>query len=83
MTHVCPNCKKEHEMNCTPEPDQLCPECSHNEDIWKNTARLVIDFDAGNCPMKKEEGQRLDNLIREECAKMSIKIDKVEWYGLD
>jgi hypothetical protein len=33
--------------------------------------------------MKKEEGQRLDNLIREECNKFHITIEKVEWYGLD
>jgi DNA-directed RNA polymerase subunit RPC12/RpoP len=82
LTHVCPNCKKEHEMAVTPEPDHLCPECEEKL-LWKNSARLVIDFDCGNCPMKKEEGQWLDRLIREECEKRGIKLEKVEWYGVD
>ena len=38
LTHVCPNCLSEHEMECTPEPNQLCPECSNN-------LRLVVVYE--------------------------------------
>jgi len=27
LIHVCPNCKKEYERDCTPEPDLPCDEC--------------------------------------------------------
>ena len=27
LTHVCPNCKAEHEQPTTPEPDKLCQVC--------------------------------------------------------
>ena len=33
LTHVCPKCGREHEMECTPEPDQLCPVCDVNEEL--------------------------------------------------
>ena len=29
LTHKCPNCKKLHELNCTPEPSKLCYECDN------------------------------------------------------
>jgi len=50
---------------------------------YKNSTRLTIDFDCGNCRMTKEEGQWLERLIREESIKMGIKVEKVEWIGLD
>ena len=31
LTHKCPTCGKEHELDCTPEPDHLCPECEEIE----------------------------------------------------
>ena len=31
LTHICPCCNKEHEMESTPEPSQLCPECEEIE----------------------------------------------------
>jgi len=33
LTHECPKCGKEHEMECTPEPNQLCPECKQKKEV--------------------------------------------------
>ncbi len=30
LTHVCPICGKNHEKDCTPEPDQPCDDCKSN-----------------------------------------------------
>lgn len=39
LTHVCPNCKKEHLKDTTPEPDKLCPVCELEE---KRTVEVYI-----------------------------------------
>lgn len=38
LIHTCPKCNKDHEMNCTPEPSQMCPECKE-----KSRPRLSIN----------------------------------------
>lgn len=30
LNHECPLCRKTFEMECTPEPDRICPECYKN-----------------------------------------------------
>ena len=34
LNHKCPSCHILHEKECTPEPDQLCPDCE-NEKNYK------------------------------------------------
>ena len=49
LTHTCPCCKIEHDMDCTPEPDQLCPEC------------MIIELDRAKPmgqPDEREEKQK-------------------------
>jgi hypothetical protein len=81
LNHVCPNCKKTHEMAVTPEPDHLCSECQERL-MYKNSARLTIDFDCGNCSMTKAEADEIEDHIKVLVKEMNIDITKVEWHGL-
>lgn len=81
LIHVCSKCKTEYDIEGVPFPEWLCPLC--DQEINGNIAELKIKFRTGNSPMNKEEGNFLERMLEEECTKMGIKLEKVEWYGID
>ena len=73
LTLFCPNCKTPHEMNCTPEPDQLCPECAHNDAQMRAT--VVLKLDGGNTRVQKSEIEKIVESAKKEAEKYHIKLD--------
>lgn len=70
LKHICPDCGKEHELNCTPEPDQLCRVCSPS-------ARVTIDVDCVNTPIQKDEEIYIDQEIRKIFKRCSMNVKNV------
>lgn len=98
LTHICPNCKKEHEMNCTPEPDQLCPVCKLAEErtvvayipvkMWVNNnvyCRTPCLF----CAYDFKPGMTLFEIpgkgfICPDCVdELNIQVDHLDWKTID
>lgn len=70
LKHICPRCGKEHEMNATPEPSQLCPICNPS-------ARITIDVDCINTPIQKDEELFLDQEIRRLIKERGMKVREI------
>jgi len=77
LTHICPNCGKEHEMECTPEPDQLCSKC---ESRVNNIVKVEFWVDCGNCPMCKDERQWYIGEIEKLCKQRESSLKDIKVY---
>jgi hypothetical protein len=84
LTHTCPNCGDEHEMECTPEPSQLCPDCKEDVKIDAEgmgskeyphiTSRIEIDVDCVNTTINGNEEMFLQQEITKIIEARGMKV---------
>lgn len=77
LTHICPDCGKEHEEESTPEPSQLCDECYSK--AYSHSATVEIDINCGNTPMQNDEKLWLEITIRDLLKERSMTIKDMRW----